>query len=512
MGDWREAFMPRIHSSIPVSFTLAGLLLASFAGCHQKVDEGKPKAGSSSVTHDASHEFDVEESTPADYRLNLPPDFGRWTGDWDEIRKHNILRMLVVYSKTSFYYDRGRPNGLNAAVAQELEGYLNKKLKTRAKKFQVALIPVTIDQLLPDLKDGMGDIISASVLVTPDREKIVDFTQPVITNARLIVVTNKGTPPVATVADLSGRQIVVNKAKLSYQLLQQQNQNLKRAGKPEIRIVDSDPALLEEDLLQMTNAGLIPATVSWDKKAEVWLPELPNLKLNSGAVLKDGGELAWAMRKNSPKLKAVLDDFFKTRHEGTGFGRIMDQHFLTVKAVEHSTSRQELQKFNSYVKYFQKYAQQYDFDYLMIAAQAYQESRLRQDLVSPRGAVGIMQVMPQLAAAPPIKIPNVQDAEQNVHAGTKMLAQITETFFNDPGISRMDKTLFSFAAYNAGPARITRLRREARKKGLDPNRWFGNVELIAAKDIGQETVQYVSNIYKYYVAYKMVKQEELLKQ
>jgi membrane-bound lytic murein transglycosylase MltF len=218
------------------------------------------------------------------------------------------------------------------------------------------------------------------------------------------------------------------------------------------------------------------------------------------------------MRKNSPKLKAVLDDFFKTRHEGTGFGRIMDQRFLTVKAVEHSTSRQELQKFNSYVKYFQKYAQQYDFDYLMIAAQAYQESRLRQDLVSPRGAVGIMQVMPELAAARPIEIPNVQDAEQNVHAGTKMLAQISETCFNDPGIDRMNKTLFAFAAYNAGPARITRLRREAREKGLDPNRWFGNVELIAARDIGQETVQYVSNIYKYYVAYKMVKEEELLQQ
>jgi membrane-bound lytic murein transglycosylase MltF len=123
-----------------------------------------------------------------------------------------------------------------------------------------------------------------------------------------------------------------------------------------------------------------------------------------------------------------------------------------------------------------------------------------------------MQVMPQLAAAPPIRIPNVHNAEQNIHAGTKMLAQIAETFFNDPGISQMDKTLFAFAAYNAGPARISGLRREARAKGLDPNKWFGNVELIAAKDIGQETVQYVSNIYKYYVAYKMVKEKELLPQ
>jgi membrane-bound lytic murein transglycosylase MltF len=352
-----------------MTFTLAALLLASLAGCHQKVDEGKRKAETSSITRAAASEFDVEESAPSGYRLNLPSDFGRWTGDWDEIKKHNLLRMLVAYSKTSFFYDRYRPSGLNASLAQELELYINKKLKTRARKFEVALIPVGIDQLLPDLNDGMGDIIAASVLVTPERETIVDFTQPVITNTRLIVITNKDTPPVASIADLSGRQVVVNKVKLSYQLLQEQSRKLKEAGKPEIKVVASDPALLEEDLLQMTNAGLIPGTVCWDKMAEVWLPELPNLNLNSGAVLNDGGALAWAMRKDSPQLKALIDDFFKTRRERTAFGRRMAQRFLTVKAVEHSTSQRELQKFKSYAKYFQEYARQYDFDYLMIAAQ-----------------------------------------------------------------------------------------------------------------------------------------------
>jgi len=501
-----------ILSKVRIMSTLAILLLASLAGCHQKPDEKKPQPESSLITRATLSESDVEESTPSSYRLNLPPNFGRWTGDWDEIRKHNFLRLLVVYSKTSFFYDRGRPNGLNPALARELEIYINMKLKTRAKKFEVALIPVPIDQLLPDLNEGLGDIIAASIFVTPEREKIVDFTEPLINNARLIVVSNKDAPSIPSVADLSGRQLVVNRTKLSYQLLQEQNQKLKQAGKPEIRIVDSDPALLEEDLLQMTNAGLIPGTVCWEKKAEVWSPELPNLNLDLGAVLKDGGTLAWAMRKNSPQLKALLDDFLKTRHEGTAFGRIMAQRFLSVKAVKRSTSQQELQRFRSYVKYFQKYARQYDFDYLMIAAQGYQESTLRQDLVSPKGAVGIMQVIPEFAAAPPIKIPDVHDAEQNIHAGTKMLAQIAETFFNDPGIGQMDKTLFAFAAYNAGPTRITRLRREAQAAGLDPNKWFGNVELMAAKDIGQETVQYVSNVYKYYVAYKMVREKDLLPQ
>jgi membrane-bound lytic murein transglycosylase MltF len=162
-----------------------------------------------------------------------------------------------------------------------------------------------------------------------------------------------------------------------------------------------------------------------------------------------------------------------------------------------------MQRMKSYVKYFQKYAAEYNFDYLMLAAQGYQESTLRQDLVSPRGAVGVMQVLPQYAAAKPINIPDVRDPENNIHAGAKMMAQITNTYFNDPGIDQMNKTLFTFAAYNAGQNRIVRLRKETQAQGLNPNVWFGNVELVVAKDIGQETVQYVSNIYKYYVAYKM---------
>jgi len=215
----------------------------------------------------------------------------------------------------------------------------------------------------------------------------------------------------------------------------------------------------------------------------------------------DNASLAWAMRKNSPQLKAVLDDFLKDHRQGTLFGRMMfKKYYANKKFIKNATSQQEIRKFQSYVNYFQEYAAKYNFDYLMLAAQGYQESMLRQEVVSPRGAVGVMQVLPKYAAASPINIPSVRDAKNNIHAGAKMLAQITKTYFNDPAITPMDKTLLTFAAYNAGPNRIVRLRKEAAAEGLDPNKWFGNVELMVAKDIGQETVQYVSNIYKYFVA------------
>ena len=504
--------MPRGVTVALISATLAACSIAALLGCHPKtVEEKSTTATGAAQLGPVPTGLEVEEGTS--YALKLPSKFARWTGDWDTIKQRGVLRMLVLYSKTSFFYDKGRPRGLNAEMAQELELYLNKKLKTGAKKFEVALIPVTPAQLLQSLNDGVGDIIAAGIFVTPERGDLVDFTTPIITGSKLIVVTNKNAPPVAKLADLGGRDVLVSKVGLSYGLLQEINQKLTQSGQPKINIMESDPNLLEEDLLEMTNAGLIGATTAYDRRAELWSSVLPNLTLNSNAVLKENGDLAWAMRKNSPTLKALLDDFLKVHRQGTVFGRMMfAKYFKNAKVLKNSTSRQELQKFQMYVKYFQKYAEKYNFDYLMLAAQGYQESMLEQKLRSPRGAIGVMQVLPQYAAASPINIPSVNDPDNNIHAGAKMLAQITKTYFNDPAITPTNKALFAFAAYNAGPNRIVRLRKEAEKVGLDPNIWFGNVELVVAKDIGQETVRYVSSVYKYYVAYKMAVQQQQVRE
>jgi membrane-bound lytic murein transglycosylase MltF len=160
----------------------------------------------------------------------------------------------------------------------------------------------------------------------------------------------------------------------------------------------------------------------------------------------------------------------------------------------------------------QKYAGEYGFDYLMIAAQGYQESLLDQSKKNPSGAVGIMQVIPKYAAASPTSISDVATTDGNIHAGVKMLRNIEDTYFNDPKIDALNKTLFVFASYNAGPNRIARVRKKAGDEGVDPNVWFNNVELFAAKDIGQETVTYVANIYEYYVAYKLALEQSQVTQ
>jgi membrane-bound lytic murein transglycosylase MltF len=173
--------------------------------------------------------------------------------------------------------------------------------------------------------------------------------------------------------------------------------------------------------------------------------------------------------------------------------------------VKNSTTEEEMKKFRAMVALFQRYAKEYEFDYLMLGAQAFQESRIDQSVRSPAGAVGVMQIKPSTAADPSVGIMDVEtSADNNVHAGVKYLRFVVNEYFNDAKMDSTNKLLFAFTSYNAGPARIAKLRKQAEAQGLDPNLWFRNVEYVAAKEIGQETVQYVSNIYKYYTAYKQI--------
>jgi membrane-bound lytic murein transglycosylase MltF len=234
--------------------------------------------------------------------------------------------------------------------------------------------------------------------------------------------------------------------------------------------------------------------------------------------VRTGGDIAWAFRKNSPKLKAVVNEFVRGHKKGTLLGNILFKRYLRDnRYVKNSVSAQEMKKFRAMVEYFKTYADRYDFDYLMLGAQAYQESGLDQSKRSPAGAIGVMQVLPSTAADPNVGIPNIEKLENNIHAGTKYLRFIVDRYFNEPSIDQVNRMLFAFAAYNAGPARINDLRKKAAKTGRDPDVWFHNVEMTAAQEIGRETVQYVSNIYKYYIAYRMLAaqrkaKEQLLKE
>jgi membrane-bound lytic murein transglycosylase MltF len=169
--------------------------------------------------------------------------------------------------------------------------------------------------------------------------------------------------------------------------------------------------------------------------------------------------------------------------------------------VKNATSEKERKKFLALLDLFKTYGDRYKFDYLLMAAQGYQESRLEQNAKSHVGAIGVMQLMPQTGKEQ--NVGDIRKVEPNVHAGVKYMRFIRNQYFENEPMDDLNKGLFTFAAYNAGPGRIRQLRRETAARGLDPNVWFGNVERLASERIGRETVTYVSNIYKYYLAYRL---------
>ena len=436
---------------------------------------------------------------------NLDVQTKPWVGDLDGMVTRKSIRALVAYSKTFYFLDGAQQRGLSYELLKEFETFVNRKFKTGTLKIHVIIVPVARDELLPALIEGRGDLAVANLTITEQRRQKVDFSAPFLTGVSEIVVNGPEAPPMTQLADLAGQVIEVRRSSSYYESLLALNQRLRDAGLDPVRIELADENLEDEDLLEMVNAGLLPAIVMDSHKAHFWKQILPDITLQEAFPLRSGGEIAWALRPQSPQLKKVVDEFARRHKKGTLLGNILFKRYLkNTKWVRNALSEDELAKFNAVVGLFEKYATRYAFDHLMITAQAYQESGLDQSKVSPAGAVGIMQLLPSTAASKPVGIKDIRQLENNIHAGVRYLRHIHDVYLADEPIDPLNKTLFAFAAYNAGPSRLMKLRREAARQGLDANRWFHNVENIAAKRIGRETVQYVGNIYKYYIAYRLV--------
>lgn len=445
-------------------------------------------------------------------RMTLPIDHS-WTDDLDSLLKRRFIRLLVPYSKTLYFTDRGRQMGVTAEFARRLEETLNAKQKKGPYRMQVVLVPTPRDRLFDALKAGKGDVIAADLTITPARQKEVDFVEPMASGVKEIVVTGPTAPPLKAVEDLSGREVHVHTASSYATHLNELNERLRSAGKAEVKIVAADPVLESEDLLEMVSAGILPFAVTDAYKAELWAQIFPKLTPRRDLAINAGGEIAWAVRKDNPQLRQMLSEFMRENKVGTSFGStVRRRYFADAKVMREAYATDDVKRFDKLVSLFRQYGDRYGFDWLLLAAQGYQESQLDQTRRSPRGAVGIMQLLPSTAAAKPIGIKGIaQDPERNIQAGAAYLRHLAETYIAEPEPDPMNRALFAFAAYNAGPGNLRKFREAAAGMGLDRNVWFNNVEQGAAKVVGRETVQYVGNIYKYFVAYKLLnaKQRDL---
>jgi membrane-bound lytic murein transglycosylase MltF len=434
----------------------------------------------------------------------------QWTGDLDEMETQRMIRVLTVYGVGWYYLDGGQEKGMTYDLFKAFETFINERLGKRHVRLHVVFIPVARDELLPGLLEGRGDIAAAGVTITPELEALVDFTIPLTKEISQILVTGPSASEIATINDLSGKSIYVRASSNYRYSLDELNRRFREEGKPEIVFEDASEYLEDVDLLEMVNSGLLEWTIVDDYKARIWTDVFDSLTVRDDIVFRSGLKIGAAVRKGSPNLLAELNEFMKTHRQGTLHGNMLINRYVkNFDWSKNSLGTDDFKRFQDVADIFQKYGEEYGIDYLMVAAQGYQESGLDQSAVSGAGAIGIMQLLPTTAADTNVGIPDISDAESNIHAGVRYLDFIRSRYFDDPGIDRFNQTLFAFAAYNAGPARIANLRGKAEQQGYDPNIWFDNVEIIAAREIGRETVQYVANILKYYVGYRLSVEQQL---
>jgi membrane-bound lytic murein transglycosylase MltF len=358
--------------------------------------------------------------------------------------------------------------------------------------------------MLDGLVEGRVDLLIANLTITPSRAERVDFADPMLRDVRELVVTGPAAAPVATLDDLAAVPLHVRPSSSYFEHLQALNASREAAGEPTLQVVAAQEALEDYDLAELVDVGVIPAVILDDHKAELYAQIFENLVVHDDLAINEGGEIAWALRKESPQLMAATNAFVAKARKGTELGNILYKRWVADPArVLNATAPGEEEKFLATIGFIRRYAADYGFDATLIAAQGYQESGLDQSVRSAVGAIGIMQVMPDTARDPSVDIPDIEVAERNVEAGVKYLRHLRDTYFDDPEIDPFDQACFTFAAYNAGPGNIRKARERAVSMGLDPNVWFGQVEVAAGRTISREPVVYVRNILKYYTSYKI---------
>jgi membrane-bound lytic murein transglycosylase MltF len=483
--------------------TWLAVALIAVAGCGGGSGEGPEEAAGEVIAPDDEAD---QPLPPSEDETGLPESvrsllFTPFTGDLDAMVERRLIRVGTTYSRTFYFVDRGVQRGVAYEMGKAFEDEINKKLKTGNLKVNVVFVPLPRDLLAPALLEGKIDLAAAQVIVRPELKELVDFTNPTRTDVNEVVVTGPDGPSISSVDDLSGLDVYARRDSSSHASLLELNERLATMALPPVVIREAPGNLEDEDLLEMVNAGLLPAIVVQDYLAEFWRNVLPNLTVHAAVPLRTGASLAVPIRKASPLLAAELNAFLEKNGLGTLLGNTLEKRYLQNSSyVKNATSEAERKKFLELAELFKRYADQYQLDFALMAAQGYQESGLDQSVRSRAGAIGIMQLMPTTAAE--LGVGDISELEANIHAGVKYVRLMIDRYYADEPMDDLNKGLFAIASYNAGPARVRKLRAEAEQRGLDPNVWFGNVEQIASERIGRETVTYVANIYKYYIAFR----------
>ena len=432
--------------------------------------------------------------------------FQKRTADLPDMLKRHQVRVLVVPNRSTFFIDStGQPRGLDYDLFKRWERWLNKGRKKGEPPVTVVFIPVTIEEVLPALKEGRGDIAGLS-LVTPGRAGAFAYATPGFDNINEVVVTHKGSKPYSRLEDLAGQEVYVASGSAQEEGMLWLNKRLRNKGMTPVKVVTPAPYVTQENLLEMVHAGIIPACVVPDAIARMWNRVFKDLVINDNIPVTTGLEAGWAVRRNSPLLLANLNTAIAgaLKKDKQIFEAHFNQYFVNTRWISNPFGKGSKARL---VSQFEQEAAGFGMDWIKLMAQGFQESGLDHSVRSRVGAVGIMQVLPSTARE--IGVPNYSNIDANIRAGAKLMSKFIDKYSKDPAVGQEDRFLFALAAYNSGPARLANYRSRAREMGYDPNKWFGNVERVALRFNNTETVVYVRNILNYTMAYKSAYEQAL---
>ena len=419
-------------------------------------------------------------------------------------QERRFLTVLIPFDRTRFFIRNGQPMGFEFELVRAFEQHLNEQRAQGEPLVQAIFVPTRFDRLVPTLADGIGDIAAGGLTITEARAAKVDFGRPYFENVAELVVAHVGAPPLESLDDLAGRRVVVLRGSSYVESLARLNDALARRGLGSIDVVEAAAELGTEDLLEMVHTGIFDYTIADRHVAELWAGVLPGLHVHTDLRVAEGGAIAWAVRPGADALRAEIDAFMETVRRGTLIGNVLfNRYYDGHRFIDNPLATGGLDDLIRYRDLFERHAAAHDFDWRLVAAVAFQESRFDAEARSPRGAVGLMQLLPETAAY--VGIEDATPADANIEAGVRYLAYLRDRVLgNNDNLDEQSRRHLMLAAYNAGPGRLRELRAMTRDElGLDPDRWFFNVERAAQVRVGDETVRYVTDVNKYWLAYQL---------
>lgn len=420
------------------------------------------------------------------------------TRDLAQIRASRELKVLVNQSRNSSGEVKGESYGVEYHRLRAFEHYLNARARD-GQELRLKLIPKSKEQLIGALQRGEGDLVAPGELLDPVSTRGVSASDAVMARVPLVLVGRKGDRGFARVEQLSGRTVALAAGSAAADTLHEINQRLALRKHAPVKVEWIDPSLAVEDVLEMVQAGVLPLTVVELPIAERWSKILPKLQIQRRVTLTAPEDMHWYMRRDAVMLHASVDRFLQDYRAPADQDANFQRIYRRLYKIHYPLARANRQRLSTLRPVLQRHAEAQNLDWLNLAALAFKESSLNPAARGSGGAHGLMQITP--GAAQRVGIKDINSVDGNVQASARYLALIRRKFFSSNQLNERERMAFVLAAYNLGPERVQAMRAEARRRGLNHNQWFFQVERVALEQVGMGPVSYVSSVNKYFLAF-----------